>query len=343
LERILEAIFRRPLQLLVLIVLLPVLSVAIAYFLPRSYQANATLWALRRYEVIGASGPESNLLATPADTQATALSELLQSRYFALSVANATGLPSTLPANVQADPQVRDDTLFTDISQHVIVASQGYNLYGIVYVNTNPQVAQQVVQSVVQNFSLQSQGFSVIEGQHLLQGYQTELAKAKQDATAAAAAETQFILEHPTLKGQDLQTDPQYALLHAQTQKSQATLSNIQTTIATINQEISTQGTGIDTFFKVLDSPTDVRGVSRTKTYLVAGGIGAGAALLACVLYIIISARRDRTIRTSLDVQKITTLPIVIQLPYLSETTMPLLLKSVIPEEQRAVTSLRGE
>jgi hypothetical protein len=329
LERILEAIFRRPLQLLAVIAFLPVLSVGIMYFLPRSYQATATLWALRRYEVIGASGPESNLLATPADTQATALTELLQSRYFALSVANATGLPSTLDAQTRADPQTRDDTLANEISKQVTVASQGYNLFVVTYVNKNPRVAQQVVQSVVQNFSLQSQGFSVVEGQRLIDSYQTELAKAKQDATNAAATESKYILDHPELKGQALQTDPQYALLHAQTQQAQVTLGNIQTTIATINQQISTQGTGKDTFFKVLDSPNDVRGVSRTKTYLTAGGVGLGIALLACVLYIIISARLDRTLRTSRDIQKVTSLPVVTQLPHLDETTMPLLIKPV--------------
>jgi len=329
LERILEAIFRRPLQLLIVIALLPVISVGIMYFLPRSYQATATLWALRRYEVIGASGPESNLLATPAETQATALTELLQSRYFALSVAKATSLASTLDAQTRANPQLRDDTMSADLSKQVIVASQGYNLFVVTYVNKNPLVAQQVVQSVVQNFSLQSQDFSVAEGQRLIDSYRTELAKAKQDATSAAAAESKYSLDHPELKGQALQADPQYALLHAQTQQAQTTLGNIQSTIATINQQISTQGTSTDTFFKVLDPPNDIRGVSRTKTYLTAGGVGLGIALLACVLYIIISARLDRTLRTLRDIQKVTSLPIVTQLPHLNERIMPLLIKPV--------------
>src|SRR5207244_1371753 len=111
------------------------------------------------------------------------------------------------------------------------------------------QIAKQVVQSVVQNFSLQSQSFSVIEGQQLLQGYQSELARIKKDATDAAAAESKYQLDHPKLKGLDLQADPQYALLHAQTQQAQTALGNVQSTIASINQQISTQGTGLATFF----------------------------------------------------------------------------------------------
>src|SRR5947209_2645438 len=172
LRRNLEIIFRQPKQFLVLLVLLPVVSLVVVYFLPRSYQSSATLWAFHRYIVIGTTGPESDLLSTPAATQATALSELLQSRSFALSIANATSLASTLDANLQRDPQHRDDALFNDISQNVQVGAQGYNLFIITYVNRNPHIAQQVVQAVIQNFGLQSQGFSVVEGQKLLENYQ---------------------------------------------------------------------------------------------------------------------------------------------------------------------------
>ena len=322
--RILEVIFRRILLLLLLLILLPLVSVAVAYVLPRSYQSTATLWALRRYEVIGLTGPESDLLATPAETQSAALTELLQSRAFALSVAHATSLPSTLDASVQKDSQLRDDALFNEISQHVQVGAQGYNLFTITYDNRNPEVAQEVVQAVIQNFGLQSQGFSVVEGQLLLESYQTELAQAKQDATKAARTEANYILEHPNLAKNDLLPDPQYALLHAQTQQAQATLGNIQTTIATISQEISAQGVGSDSLFKVLDAPkVATQPVSRLKTLLVAAGIGLGLAILACALYVVIAVRRDRTVYSPLDLRKVTTLPVVMEVPYFSKTTVP--------------------
>jgi len=47
-RRTLEAIFRRLWLLLLLIVLLPSVSIAVVYFLPRTYQTSASLWALRR-------------------------------------------------------------------------------------------------------------------------------------------------------------------------------------------------------------------------------------------------------------------------------------------------------
>ena len=98
-QRVLESVFRRPLQFLLLLIVLPPIGVAVVYvIIPRTYPATASLWAFHRYEVIGLTGPETDQNSTPAVTQASALTELLQSHVFALSVANATDLPSTLSA-----------------------------------------------------------------------------------------------------------------------------------------------------------------------------------------------------------------------------------------------------
>lgn len=322
----LEAIFRRPMRLLLLILFLPALSVAVVYFLPRSYQATSSLWALRRYVVIGATGPETDLQSTPAETQATALTELLQSRTFALTVAHETELPSTLSASVRADPLTLDDTLYQEISTKVLVTASGYNLFVITYTNQNPKVAQEVIQATIHNYDVQSQSFTAAEAQQLLDSYQTQLAQAKQQQSAAAQAEAQYIRQNPQLTQQDLQTDPQYQLLHSETQQAQANVQNIQSEIDAINQEIAQQGTGSDNLFKVLDSPANnVRAVSRTKNYLVGGGVGLGLALLACVIYIVIAVRRNRVVYTPLDLENVAPFPVVMELPQLSTATKALL------------------
>src|SRR5438876_10758232 len=107
-SRVLEAIFRHPMQLLLMLIFPIVVGLAVAYVLPRSYQSSASLWALRRYAIIGATGPESDLQSTPATTQVAALSELLQSRDFSLAVAKATDLPSTLNL-LSVNSQFADD------------------------------------------------------------------------------------------------------------------------------------------------------------------------------------------------------------------------------------------
>lgn len=331
-SRVLEAIFRHPMQLLLMLIFPIVVGLAIAYVLPHSYQSSASLWALRRYEIISATGPESDLQSTPADTQVAALSELLLSRDFTLAVAKSTDLQATLQLTA-TDPQLVDDALSQNITKYVIVTSRGNNLYEITYTNQSPHVAYQVVAAVIKEFQLQGQGFSVVEGENLLQGYQTQLTQAKKAADSDAQTESQYLTSHPDLtkSGASPLNDPEYALLDAKRLQSQSTLQNLETTIATISQEIATQNTGTDSFFQTLDQPLqpDVA-VSRSKNLLVAGGVGAAIGLFACVLYILMLVRRDRALYTALDLQKITGHPVLMQLPQLSRATI----QAVIPNHE---------
>jgi hypothetical protein len=331
-RRTLEVIFRRPLQLLLLIIVLPPIGVAIAYFMiPRTYQTTATLFALQRYAIIGATGPESDLQATPADTQSTALTELLRSQTFVLTVAKESNVVSSLnlSPSVMANPQLLDAALFAEISKNVLVVSQGSTLYTISYANHIPQIAQQVVAAVIKNYGILTQTFSIAEAQQLLESYHSQLAKSQQAVNAAVTAELKYKVDHPSLSNTDLANDPQYQQLDIQKQQAQATLSNIQTDIATVQQEIAAQGSSL---FRVLDPPVANNiPLSRTKDYLVAGGIGLGIALLGCVLYIVIQVRRNRVVYTAFELQEVSTFPVIMQLPTVAPETVPMLVEHTLP------------
>lgn len=330
-RRTLETIFHLPLLLLLLILVLPIVGVAIAYFMtPRVYQTTATVWALHRIEIIGATGPETNLLATPADTQSAALTELLQTQAFSLSVAKQSNVESTLnlDPSVLSNPQHLDQALFAEISKHVLVLSGGYNLFTIAYANRNPKIAQQVVAAVIQDYSIQSQSFSIAEAQQLLNNYNTQLAKARQAYNAAVAAESKYKQQHPGQTPVDLANDPQFQQLDTQVQQVKTEQSSIQTNISTINQEMAAQGSDSNGLFRVLDPPVaNDTPNSRSRDYLVAGGVGLALALVACVLYIVILIRRDRAVYTALELQAVSTFPVIMQLPTLAPETLPLLIK----------------
>src|ERR1700730_2787742 len=137
-RRTLEAIFRHFFQLLTLLVLLPLIGVAVAYFaIPKTYQSTASLWVLQRYEVIGATGPEANLTSTPALTQSAALTSLLQTRTFVQSAVNGIDLVPTLhlSASVLNDPQQLQDAIVSDLSKNVVATDNGPNLVAITYSN----------------------------------------------------------------------------------------------------------------------------------------------------------------------------------------------------------------
>lgn len=322
-RRALEALFRRPARFIVLLVLLPLIGVAIGFALPRTYQAQASVWANQRFAVIGATGTEANLLATEAETQATALNELLQTRIFALEVANQTDLASTLSPSVRHDPLQRDDALVQEISTHVQVVAQSTNLFTITYTNKSPQIAQQVVSAVLKSYGQQGLQLAVLEGQHLLSAYQSQLPDAQKAYDAAVKAEAQYFNQHATETPAQLAADPTYSALHADTQQKQAALQTLQQEIYQLKGQVALVTGGASALFTVLDQPTvPVRPLSRTRTLLMAGGAGLGLALLACVIYLALLVRRDRALYTPAEVQRATDLRVLLQLPALPTGTV---------------------
>jgi hypothetical protein len=320
--RVLETIFRRPYTFLIILLVIPLVSIAVVYVLvPRSYQAQASLWAFQRYAVVGPTGPESDLNSSPAETQATALAELLQTRSFDLTVAQQANLaPSlNLGSSVLSNPVKLNQALYVELSHKVDVtpSTTGDNLLTIDYANIDPLVAQKVVQVVVQDYGQQSTQFSTYEGQQLLTAYQAQLVSAQNAEHQAASTESQYLSSHPSLTPAELPNDPQYQSLHAQTVDDQTNVQNIQSEIATVQQEVSTQGTSADSLFKIVDQAQVLSSpVSRSKSFIYAGGISFAVALLACLIYLIVLLRRNRGIYTPPDLQKVTVLPVLMQLPH---------------------------
>jgi uncharacterized protein involved in exopolysaccharide biosynthesis len=336
-RRTLEAILRHPLQLLLIILLPIVIGGGVTYRSPLQYQATAMLWALHKYETLTATSVDSLNLDTPADTQATALSELLQTRSFSLAVAQEALFAETPRSQGGTNLQSADTALAADISQHVLVQTQGYDLFTISYTATNPQIAQQVVAAVIDNYGRQSQLIVVKEEQSLLETYQTQLSQAQLAAQSALTAYSQYVLHSPLVQSQ-LQIDPQYQHLQVQARQAQRNLENVQASIDTLKQDIATHRIIAASLYKVLDAP-DVpsQPVSRKKTLLLGAGAGLAIALIASVLFIALMVRRDRRVYTSSDLHKVTTYPIVMELPRLSAKTVSILVKT--PEDPTPLAS----
>jgi LPS O-antigen subunit length determinant protein (WzzB/FepE family) len=315
--KLLEAIFCHFIRLL-LILFIPIMSgLGIGFLLPPSYQASATLWAVQRYPTTDMTGVDSNLQASPADTQVNALTELLQSRTFDSAVGTSTNLKSMLKLSSQdaASPPALDDAYLADISKNVRVISKGNNLYQISYTSGNPRIASQVAQAIITQFQAQIQQFITIKSQSLLQGNLSQLAKAEHDANTTANNESAYLAAHRDATLRDLH----YALLDALRVQAQSTLTNLQSTIATLNREAATaQSTD---FFKILDSPVTPEVPLHAKSLLAAGGAGAAIGLVVCIIYILILVRRDRALYTTLDAKKVTSYTILMQIPHLPKAT----------------------
>jgi uncharacterized protein involved in exopolysaccharide biosynthesis len=311
-----EILFRHKARLLVLLLLPTLIGAAIVLVLPRQYQANAGLWALRRYEILGATGPESDLTSTPAETQVTALQELLQTRSFVLAVAYDTDLPKQV-GGANVNTQNVQDALYTDLSTHVVVTAAGYNLFEVTYTNTDAVVAMQVVRAVIAHYATQSTSQATAEGQQLLASYQAQLAAAQHLADSATQAATQYLRDHGlTLAA--AQVDPQYQLLAAQADQARTALADVQNNINTINQEMAVLSAGAAGLYNTIDAPkVPNRAESRTKTLLLGGGIGLAVGLLASISYFLLLMRLDQSLYSLADVAQITSHPVLVQIPQL--------------------------
>jgi len=338
-RRTLEAIFRHPFQLLTLLVLLPLIGVAVAYFAtPKTYQSTASLWVLQRYAVIGATGPETNLTSTPAMTQSAALTSLLQTRTFVQSVINGIGFVPTLhlSASVLNDPQQLQDAVVSELSKNVVATVNGPNLVVITYSNRDPRIAQQIIQAVITQFQMQSLAVSKAEGNSLLASYQVDLQQAQKSDDTAVAAEAQYLAAHPRVT-QAPSSDPQYAQLDAARVQAENHLHTIQSSINALQQSLLTVGND----FTVIDQPlVPTRPQSRTKNYLIGGGGGLGVALLAIVLFLVILVRRDRAIYSTDDLQEESlSVPVVMQLPQLKPALVSFVVVHGATKQPLAISS----
>lgn len=314
-RRILELVFRHWVKAIGLLVIPVIIALGIVWVQPRQYQAAATLWALQRYSVIGATGPEANLYATPASTQATALTELLQTRTFDLAVAKETNLASSFDAATRADPNTLNDAIVKEISTKVVPTPVGFNLYEIDYTSKDPQIAKQVITAVVSQFGAAATSFSTEAARQLIQTYQDELTQAEKSANTATEASTNYLLDHPRATAA---TDPVYSQLLQQAQGAQANVGSLEGKITSLNQQLATVGDGSQGLYTVVDAPrVNTQAVSRLKTIELGAGIGVAVGLLAVTLLLVALARRDRSVYAPEDLRRIMDLPVALEIPEL--------------------------
>lgn len=328
-RRALEIIFRHPLRLLLLIMVLPVISVAVAFTLPRSYQATATLWASEPF-VIVASGVGTGY--TPAASQEAVLVEFLKTRSFALQVAHAAGVPAS-----GGNTRQQEDALFAEISSKVQVSTSGDNLVTIAYTNKDPGLAQKVVLATIENYGSQAISYETGLSQQLLQYDKEQLTQAQEGVAKATQTIATYLAAHPYATPQQLASDPQYLNLQAQQTQAQAILTNLQNEINTLNYSVAVHAGNSNNLYTVVDPPSiPNHGVSRSKEILLAGVGALLVGLLAIVVYVTLAMRRDRSIYDAHDLAKITDRPLVGVVPVLHSGTITRMLPSSREDADRA-------
>jgi len=326
-RRVFEAIFGHWMRVVLLMLVPLVAGAAVAFTAPRKYQVTASLLAVQAFATIGVNGPITDPYASAAQTQATVLEELLQTRTFNLAVGQQTDIASTFDAATRANPQKLDDAIAADISTNTVVAPGGGYLYTITYTGKSPTVAVQVVSAIIKEFGPAITQVANADGKQLQDFYQQAVrddTKAWQAAVAAASA----CVRTSTVPSAAVQ-DPECVALEGQRDQAAATLQHAKDALNQVESQMALN-TGQSGFFTVYDAPQKpIAPQSRAKTIImyVVGGFVLG--LFAAALYILILLRRDRTIVDPRDLERAVGYPVLVELPALPGPSASMLVQRI--------------
>lgn len=326
-ERYIETFFRFKWVFLFLLVLVPTLGVGYALDQQQKlYQAVGTVWTDKPAYLDTAT--TWNQYISPAQNQAGNVSEFLQSNTFALDVLKQTDLRSGL-----SSPLTAQATLAT-FRKQVSVAAVGTHLLAISYSDTDPKVAQQVVQVVITTFNAEVLSTSNSQGSVTLAFYQQKLSDAKLKVANATAALGTYLNAHPEL--QQVTTNQNVSQLIASANfeaqhpelvkliQNQSTASkdeqDLQTKVDQIQFTQSSQTVGTEQSFRIMDAPAlPDKPISNRKKLALQIGIALLAAVGFVVGGVVLLTILDSTIRSANEAAQRLHLPVFAAVPLMRE------------------------
>lgn len=326
-RRALELVFRRKLQLLLLLLVLPVLGLVVGLRAPRSYQSFGSIWVALPYDSTDLTwvanwysslGFTPSAQMTPAQAEGSALTALLGAHSFALAVAQQTGLAAELPAKVRTVPGERDDALYRAISQNVKVTPSGNNLIFISYSDQDRHVAQQVVAATMKVFAQTRRQQAIDAIQAIESEYNGQLPGLQSNVDSANSNLQNYVNAHPYFiySSVNAQGDPNFVHLSDLAQTAQKNLDDMQAKISELNLQASIIGKQSNVFFATQDPASlPAQPESRLATLALAVGTGLGIAVLICACYLALLMRSDRTAYSAQDLRQCPDMPVLLCIP----------------------------
>jgi len=153
------------------------------------------------------------------------------------------------------------------------------------------------------------------DSDQLLTGYETQLTTAQEQANKASLAAAQYMQAHD-LSLVQAQSDPTYQLLSAEASQAASVVAALQDDINVVKEQLALLSTGASGLYTVIDAPSVSNSpVSRTKTFLLAGGVGLAIGLIAAISYYVIVVRLDESMYSFADFPEDISYPVLIQIP----------------------------
>jgi uncharacterized protein involved in exopolysaccharide biosynthesis len=282
------------------IIVLPVLATIYGHGQLMLYNSTALVY-VEKPAFLSAEDFGWNPYLSPASNEASAMQELLQSESFVATVAQNTDLANMYDLNTRAGK----DAAFYRITPEVSIYASDigpHNLF-VSVTDRSPHMALQIVQALLAQYSAYYQNHRIEVDKQAISFYGQQLAAAQSQLAQDAAQLQEYLGQHLGANGS---TDPTLANLEQQVQQDQSKVSNLQTQLANLRQDMQAINTGGSQLFTVLDPPQlPLAPTIQRKKLLMYTGYGLGAALGVVGLCVVLLTLLDRKVYTRYDLQVI--------------------------------------
>ncbi len=311
-RRYAETFFRYWLIIAVPIILLPAATYAMIRNMPKTVVATANI-------LVGQSlaGPSMDWSQwqTAAQNEQAMLNQLLQSPSFDLDVAHTSPIYAHALDTGKASPA----SVVTDLTHNVVIATKGPTMLSVSYTSKYPDVAVQVVNSLLGTARDEAQALSRQQTQQAITYYTYQLQNAQQRLNQSSKKLRDYMAAKGITSDQlnaQIAADPMLGTLYRQSQADQAAVSDAQQKISdyrtqkTIPANLVVQGS-----FSVVDQPS-ITVVSNKKAQIMDLVIALVVGLLLGGTFLIAKTLLDRSLRSTEEVEALLGLPVLSAVPY---------------------------
>jgi uncharacterized protein involved in exopolysaccharide biosynthesis len=340
-RKLLEALFRHKLLLLLPPIIIPGIVTPVAFLTtPPVFESAVGVWVDRPAYLNYKDG--LNQWAAPAVAQSTRLSELLRTRAFLVDVARRTTSLAPLVGTTAGETRIAEA-----IQRSVGMAASGDHLLVIRTQTSNGLLAYELCKAVVDAYQEKSAADMADQADLAVQFYQARA----QDSRAELTRATQDLRRYVGSRPQDAQPadanqglppsllDARLGALQAAVQQAQNDFNNAQAVLAQAEHDVIAATQGQQYGFQVLDAaqmPTAP--TPQTKKIIVYPIAAAVVGLTLSALLLVVLVASDRSVRTEADLAS--GMRVVGVLPNLKIKRMPKKLRAVAT--RRAIGAVAG-
>jgi uncharacterized protein involved in exopolysaccharide biosynthesis len=266
------------------------------YFAKQGYTSDAMIWVEQPLYLKDQF--TTNPYISAAESQANIFNELLSTRQFTLSIAQAAGLDLADDA--------RESIALDDIRRNLRVDSAGPHLIRMSYTSNSSEYARVIIEKSIERFIAEMDTNRTRQADVALELYQQQRDNYEQQVKQSREALDNYLQNNPDAMTAGAPASPVLVELQMQYNIDRERYDEAVSKIDDIMSQSQAATEATTQFFRVVDNPTDPRPSSWSgRDYVKNGGVAFALALFAVVGLILVGTWANTLIYSPADVEGI--------------------------------------